>query len=77
MARLAFCVAAIAAVALVSLSPLATAQPLGRWLPGYTATFYGGQGDGGSCGYGSAKSSGFGYNSASVSNAIYAAGTQQ
>ena len=74
MARSTMLAAAIAVVALVSLSQLAIAQPLGRWQSGFTATFYGGQGDGGSCGYGTAKQSGFGYNSASVSNAIYAAG---
>lgn len=59
---------------LVSLAVLATQVHCGyynSWVGGFTATYYGGQGDGGSCGYGMAAQSGFSVFTASASNVLY------
>eukprot|EP00475_Leptophrys_vorax_P035451 TRINITY_DN5845_c0_g1_i1.p1 TRINITY_DN5845_c0_g1~~TRINITY_DN5845_c0_g1_i1.p1 ORF type:complete len:251 (-),score=-15.20 TRINITY_DN5845_c0_g1_i1:2-754(-) len=42
-----------------------------KWVGGFTATYYGGQGDGGSCGYGTAAMSGFSVYTASASTVLY------
>nr|CCD17876.1 expansin [Micrasterias denticulata] len=54
--------------------PPAAAKLFNRPAYGFTASYYGGQTDGGSCGYGSAQQSGYGVATASASTPLYAAG---
>ncbi|CAI5523730.1 unnamed protein product [Closterium sp. Naga37s-1] len=54
--------------------PQANGGKYETWAKGFTATYYGGQGDGGSCGYGTAQQSGFGVFTASASASLYQSG---
>lgn len=54
--------------------PPAAKALFNRPFVGFTASYYGGQTDGGSCGYGSAQESGYGVFTASASTPIYLGG---